>query len=189
MKYLPISKIPLVEEENATGEVAETYNKIRSFMGTPAVSPADMARANSPVVLALVFNMVETFMQQTILPPPLLFMIHYTISTTKKCACCSAGFKSACRSVGIDEMMLEALVNDLDSVTPRRTQEIIRFAVKCALEPLTLTEADYNRVRDYGISEQELVEIIFWASIAMAGDTFADAAKLDDPERQQIIED
>lgn len=189
MKSLPISKIPLVDEEGATGEVAEKYDQIRSFLGTPSVGPGLMAAANSPVVLAISADVFQTFIEQTVLPPPLLFMIHYTISTTKNCVCCSVGFKDACRSVGVDEAMLEALVKDLDAVAPRRTQEIIRFAVKCALEPLTLVEADYDRVRDQGISEQELVEIIFWAAYAMLNDTWADAAKLDDPHKQQILED
>ena len=189
MRYLPISKIPLVEEDGATGEVAETYDKIRSFMGIPSVGPGYMALANSPAALSIVAGLFQSFMQQTVLPPPLLYMVHYTISTANKCLCCSTGFKDACRSVGVDEEMLEALVNNLDSVAPKRTQEIIRFAVKCALEPLTLTEADYDRLRDQGVSEQELVEIIFWAGYARFNDTLADASKLDVPEQQQIIEE
>ena len=189
MRYLPISKIPLIEEEDATGEVAENYDKIRSFMGVPSVGAANMALANSPVVLTLSTHLFATFMEQTILPPPLLFMIHYTISTTKNCVCCSAGFERACRSVGIDEEMLEALINNLDSVSPERVREIIQFTVKCAVEPLSLTEADYDRVRDQGVSEQELVELIFWAGYAMLNDTVADAAKWDDQERQQVLEE
>ena len=61
--------------------------------------------------------------------------------------------------------------------------------VKCAVEPLSLTEADYDRVRDQGVSEQELVELIFWAGYAILNDTMADAAKLNDPEAQQVLED
>lgn len=189
MRYLPISKIPLVEEQDATGEIAETFDKIRSFMGVPTVSPRDMVNANSPAVLAGMTDLTINFLQQTILPPPLLFMIHYTISAARDCVCCSAIFQSLCRSVGIDETMLDALISDLDSVAPERVREIIKFAVKCALEPLSLTEADYDRVREQGVSEQELVEVIFWAGYAMLNDTISDAAKLDDPSRQQVIED
>jgi alkylhydroperoxidase family enzyme len=84
--------------------------------------------------------------------------------------------------------MLEALVSNLDAVNPKRTQEIIKFAVKCALEPQTLVESDYDRIRDQGVSEEELVEIIGWAALAMYNDTLADAMKLTDPERQQVLE-
>jgi len=189
MRYLPISKIPLVVEEEATGEVAEIFDKIRAFQGVPSVGPGNMALAASPAVLAITSDLFMNFMAQTILPPPLLFMIHYTISTAKNCVCCSAAFKGACRSVGVDEEMLEALINNLDYVSPERVREIIQFTVKCAVEPLSLTEADYDRVRDQGVSEQELVELIFWAGYAMLNDTMADAAKLNDPEAQQVLED
>ena len=85
--------------------------------------------------------------------------------------------------------MLEALVRDLDTVAPKRTQEIIKFAVRCALDPQGLTEADYDRVRDQGLSDEEIVEIIGWAALAMYNDTLADAMKLGDPEKQQVLKD
>jgi alkylhydroperoxidase family enzyme len=184
VRYLSISKIPLIEEAGATGEVAETYDKIRGFMNVPSVGPGYMALANSPAALSIVTDLFQNFMQQTILPPPLLFMIHYAISTASKCLCCSEDFKDACRSVGVDETMLEAMASNLEAITPKRTQEIIRFAVKCALEPLTLTEADYDGVRDQGVTEQELVEIIVWAGYAVFNDTVSDAAKVDAPHCQ-----
>jgi uncharacterized peroxidase-related enzyme len=188
MKYLPISKLPMMEEAEAAGEVAELFDKIRREQGTPSVGIADLAAAISPATLISGTRLFHDFMQRTTLPPALLFMIHYTISSARKCQWCSGSFKHACRSVGVDEEMLEALVRDLDAVAPKRTQEIIKFAVRCALDPQGLTEADYNRVRDQGLSEEELVEIIGWAAIAMYNDTVADAMKLGDPEKQQVLE-
>ena len=187
MRYLPISKIPLVEEETASAEVKELYEAIRQTSGSLAVGY--MGMAHSPLVLHMANYIFGEFMQNTILPPPLLFMIHYAISTTKNCICCSVGFKNACQSVGVDEEMLEALINDLDAVAPKRMQEIIRFAVTAALDPQSLVEEDYDRLRDQGVSEQELTEILFWASYAMLNDTMADASKWDDPTKQQILQD
>jgi alkylhydroperoxidase family enzyme len=67
-------------------------------------------------------------------------------------------------------------------------QEIIKFAVRCALSPQGLTEADYDKVREQGVSDEELVEIIGWAAIAMYNDTISDSLKLGDPTTQQFIE-
>lgn len=188
MKYLPISKLPVMEENEATGEVAEIFDEIRTMMGVPSVGVADRAAANSPATLISGTRLMFDFIQRATLPQPLLFMIHYAISVSKNCQFCSAGFKHACRSVGVDEEMLDVLVKDLDSVNPRRTREIIKFAVKCALEPQQLLEADYDRVRDQGVSDEELVEIIGWAALAMFNDTLSDAMKLTDPEKQQMVE-
>ena len=188
MKYLPISKVPVMEEEDATGAVAEIFDEIRATQGIPSVGIINLAAAASPAPLISGTRFFNDFMQRATLPPPLLFMIHYTISTLKNCKCCSAGFKVACRSVGVDEEMLEALVSNLDAINPRRAQEIIKFAINCVLDPQGLTEADYDRVREQGVSEEELVEIIGWAAFVAYHDTLADAMKFDDPQRQQVME-
>ena len=90
--------------------------------------------------------------------------------------------------MGVDEEMLEALVKDLDAVKPQRLREIINFAVNCALKPQGLTETDYDRMRGQGVSEEELLEIVAWAALAMYNNTLADAMKMDDPARQQVLE-
>jgi alkylhydroperoxidase family enzyme len=188
MKYLPISKLVVMEEAEATGEVAEIFDEIRRTHGTPTVGVGDLAAAISPATLISGTRLFHDFMQRATLPPALLFMIHYTISSVRKCQWCSGGFKLACRSVGVDEEMLEALVRDLNAVAPKRTQELIKFAVRCAIDPQGLTEADYERVREQGLSEEELVEVIGWAALAMYNDTLADAMKLVDPENQPVLE-
>ena len=188
MKYLPISKIPVMEEEDAAGEIAEIFDEIRTVRSLPSVGVANLAAAISPATLISRTRLTHDFVQRATLPLPLLFMIHYAISSAKNCKCCSADFKHYCRSVGVDEEMLEALVSNLDMVNPKRAQEIIKFAVKCALDPQGLVEADYDRVRDQGVSDEELVEIIGWAALAVYSDTISDALKLDDPEQQQVVE-
>lgn len=189
MKYLPISKLPVMDEDAAAGEIAETFDEIRRFLGVPSVGFMNLTAANSPATLISGTRLFIDFFERATLPPPLIFMIHYAISSAKNCTCCSAGFKVACRSVGVDEEMLEALVTNLDAVNPQRVREIIKFAVNCALYPQGLTEADYDRVREQGVSEEELLEIISWAALAMYNDTLADAMKMDDPARQQVLED
>jgi alkylhydroperoxidase family enzyme len=188
MKYLPISKLPVMAEETATGEIAETFDEIRTVLGIPSVGVGDLAAASSPATLISKTRLLHDFIERATLPQPLLFMIHYTISSAKNCKSCSATLKVACRSVGVDEEMLEALVKDLDAVKPQRLREIIKFAVNCALNPQGLTEADYDRVRDQGVSEEELLEIVAWAALAMYNNTLADAMKMDDPVRQQVLE-
>jgi uncharacterized peroxidase-related enzyme len=188
MKYLPTSKLPVMEEDEAVGEIAEVFDEIRSVMGVPTVGVPNLAAAVSPAALVSATRLLHDFLERATLPHSLLFMIHYAISTNRECVCCSASFEGACRSVGVDEEMLTLLVNNMDAISPQRAQEMIKFGVKCALDPKSLTEADYDRVRAQGISDEELVELIGWAALAMYNDTLADAMKLDDPERQQVIE-
>ena len=188
MSYVPISKLQLVDEQEATGEIGEIFDEIRRELGSPHVGPAYRIMALSPATLTSGWILYQQFLQRATLPPSLLFMIHYTISSTKNCQYCSTSFKFACRSVGVEEEMLEALVTNLDSINPRRVQEIIKFAVQCALHPQSLTEADYDRLRDQGVSDEELVEIIGWAALAIYNDTISDGLKIGNPTTQQYIE-
>lgn len=189
MSYVPISKLRLVDEQAATGEVGEIFDDMRRVFGVPQVGTAYRVVAISPAALTSYWSMYCSFLERVTLPQPLLFMIHYAISSAKNCQYCSLSFEAACRSVGIDEEMLEALVSNLEAVNPQRVREIIKFAVKCALDPQGLTEVDYDRVRDQGVSDEELTEVIGWAAIAILNDTLSDAVKLANPTSQQFMED
>lgn len=188
MSYVPIIKLTPIEEQAASGEIADIFDNIRREMGAPYVGLAYRTMALSSATLTSGWMMIRDFLHRATLPTSLLYMIHYTISSARKCQYCSTNFKFACRSLGIDEEMLEALVHDLDTVAPKRTQEIIKFAVRCALDPQGLTEVDYDRVREQGLSDEEVVELIGWAAIAMYNDTISDSMKLGDLASQEFSE-
>ena len=51
MRYQPVSALPMIEEEDATGEVAQMYAEIRREMGLPYIPNAAKTLAVSPVAL------------------------------------------------------------------------------------------------------------------------------------------
>ena len=53
------------------------------------------------------------------------------------------------------------------------------FAKKCATDPHSLGDADYENLREQGISDEEIVEIIALAALGNYLDTIADALKLE----------
>jgi uncharacterized peroxidase-related enzyme len=188
MIYLPISQIPMIEEEEATGEVAQIYDEMKRELEVPFISNLAKTLAGSLSALAPYWALVRTFYQHSILPHSLTSMILFSIAAAKDCRYCSASHQVTCRTLGVDEATLEAMVKDLEAVSPQRIQEIINFALKCALDPLSLVEEDYERVRAQGVSDEELVEIV---SVAAAGnylDTLADGLKIEiDSQLRQAL--
>jgi alkylhydroperoxidase family enzyme len=81
--------------------------------------------------------------------------------------------------LGIDKETLRALVEELSSVTPERVRAIIEFAVQVSHDPQGLVAEDYARVREQGVTDEELVEIILIAATANCIDTLADALKIE----------
>ncbi len=56
---------------------------------------------------------------------------------------------------------------------------IIKFAVKCSEGLLSLLSQDYEQLRDEGVSDQEILEIIAPASLGKFTNTMADSVKVD----------
>ncbi len=81
--------------------------------------------------------------------------------------------------LGVDEATLEALHSDLAALAPQRVNTIVNFAQNCALNPRSLTAADYDGVREQGVSDEEPTEIVALAALGSFLDTLADGMKVE----------
>jgi len=179
MNYLPINQLPMTGRKDATGEVSEIFNDIRHTMDIPFIPNIFKTVAGSPQALIGSWGLMQNVYLQGTLPMTLKAMILYSISTAHQCKYCSAVHEVTCQNLDVSEEILEALAQDHDRLTPIRVREIVKFAVRCADDPVNLTEADYEHIREQGISNEELIEIIALAALGNYFDTLADAMKID----------
>ena len=179
MSQLPISRLPIMDEQDASGQTAEIFDEIRREMELPFVPNIMRATSTSTGALSATWHALHNIFMKGTLPSSLSSMILYSIAAAKDCQYCSSVHKLTCKTLGIDEQTLEALATDFEALTPRRVQEIIKFAQKCSLAPKSLTEADYDKVRDEGLSEEELMEVIALAALGNYLDTLADGMKIE----------
>jgi uncharacterized peroxidase-related enzyme len=178
MPSSPISQLPLVEENEASGQAAELFDSIKQVMEIPFVPNIHRAVAAAPNALAGTWDVLRNVFLQTSLPMSLASMIMFSISAAKNCQYCSAVHQVTCKTLGVEEDTLTALQDDLSAVAPERVQSIVVFAQKCALDPQGLTEGDYDAVRRQGVSDEEIIEVISLAALANYLDTLADALKV-----------
>ncbi len=179
MTTLPISNLQMVEEQDATGDVAQVFDNVKRGFGIPFVPNLEKALAASPSMLRGTWEAINHIFLQTSLPSSLASMILYAIASANRCQYCSAIHNVTCMSLGIEEDTLKALSSNVEGLTPRRVQAIVSFAVKCAMDPLNLTEGDYEAVREQGMSEEEITEIITLAALGNFLDTLADSIKIE----------
>ena len=179
MSNSKMSELPTIKEEDATADVARVYAEIKRDLQVPVVPNYAKALAVSPAALAIYWDFQRSFYQHTTLPQSLTAMILFTIAETANCQYCSAGNEFTCRTLGVDEETLRALIEDLSDVSPQRLQAIIEFALKVSHDPQGLVAEDYERVREQGVTDEELVEIILIAAIGKYNDTLADALKVE----------
>lgn len=179
MTILPVSELNVVEETAVDGVVLETFADIKRTLGIPFVPNIHRTLAESPNAMYGTWQALKNVALSSDLPMPLTAMILFSVSAANDCGYCSAVHKVTCRSVGIDEQTLDNLVNNITDLTPERVQKIVGFAVKCATSAKELDATDYALVRQAGLSEQEIVEVIAIAALANYLDTLADSLKLE----------
>lgn len=179
MATLATNGLPMILEEEATGVVADLYEKVRRELQMPIVPNIFKAMAGAPNMLAFAVDLELSFYANLTIPQSLLAMIGYTIATMSDCTYCSVNNELTCRTLGVDEDTLEQLIKDLPNVNPRRIRAIIAFALKAASEPKNLTREDYDVLRDEGLTEAEIIEIVLVASVCTMFDHVADALQVD----------
>jgi alkylhydroperoxidase family enzyme len=179
MRYLPISGFPVIEPEEADPETRQQFTQMQQEVGLPYVPSWAKTMIISPAIYNIYLEMLQAVNRHLTLPQTLMPMILYCIATTRNCRYCSASNELYCRTLGVDEETLEMLAKDLGNVNPQRLRAIIQFAIQCALDPQALTAADYERVRDQGLSDDEMAQIIFLSAMANFNDTLADSFKIE----------
>ena len=170
--------IPMVEEDEATGEVTEIFGAIKREMQMPFVPNMMKQMAASPAALSMFWNMTRAYYEHMTIPQSLAAMIGYTVAEHSNCEYCAAGNEMSCRMLGIDEETLAGLARDLGKVNPQRVRAIIGFALKVSHDPQGLTQADYDKVRKHGVMDEDIVEIVLVTAVAVLSDTIADALKI-----------
>lgn len=170
--------IAMVEEDEATGEVAEMYEVIKREMQMPTVPNMMKTLATSPAALAMHWGAAQMYFAHMSIPLSLFAMIGYSVAEYSNCEYCSANNELMCLTLGIDEKTLAQVAQDLGNVNPQRVRAIIQFALKVAHEPLAMTHEDFDKVRAHGVSDEDIVEIILVAAHSVAADIMADALKV-----------
>jgi len=186
---LATNKLPIVDEEEATGDVARVFAEVKRDLQVPYVPNWGKALAVSPAALAIHWDFQRSFYQRTTLPRTLIAMILYTIAETGKCEYCSALNEMYCRTMGIDGQMLSALVKDLGNVSPQRIRVIIAFALKAARNAREMDAEDFDRLREQGVTDDEIMEILLVAAMSRYTNTLSDALQIDvDPAVTETLD-
>jgi uncharacterized peroxidase-related enzyme len=179
MGTVPQTGLEYLEEDEAEGQVAEIYEDVRRTLQMPFVPNAVKTMSASPAVLAGYWAMYKTYVTRISLPPSLISMVLYTVATSNDCTYCASWNELSCRTYGIDDETLHAMVQDLPHLTPDRLRDIIQFALKVVHNAQGIDKADYDRLRDDGMTDEEIMELIMVAAVGQLHDILADTLKID----------
>jgi uncharacterized peroxidase-related enzyme len=177
--YIPVSGLPMIDEDEATGRVAEIFDQTKREFQIPYVPNGSRAMASSPGALAFYTDLTRLYYEHIGLPQSLSTMIFFAIAKKNNCTYCTAARELSCRTLGIDEELLTDVIEDLDNVRPERLRAIMNFVIKGSTDPQGLVEADYEELREQGLSDAEMVEIATTIALGKFMDTLADISKIE----------
>ena len=174
-----MSRMPKIEEQDASGEVAEIFADIKRTFGIGFVPNIDKHVAISENVLKGTWDLERRLYANTTLPQTIAAQIVFSVSVANECWYCDSFFKAVCMEFGVDQDLLDKLDKNPASLPSDRVRAIIEFALKCSMHRENPTDEDFVKLREQGITDEEIVQIISLAAMCNYLNTMAIALKVE----------
>ena len=158
--------IRLVSEENASDETAALYDEIKGGRGD-VDDDLDLSKlwqlyGNDPELMEHVWHHMRYTYHGGSLPYELKSKISMVVASVMECEGCRYFHESALENIGIDGDAIENLkqlrIED-GGFSPEETV-FMKFAEKATEDPHSITDDDLEALRDLGLSEKELLEVL-----------------------------
>ncbi len=178
-----------VEIKRMQSKIRETSPVVFIYRNVSEEKPCAMIRivpnlfksmAINPAILHANWNKFRATVLQGHLPRTLKEMVGVLISQSNKSEYAMRVHLHGLSALGMSDVVLHALVADYMSCPlPEREKQILRFGLLAAVDPLSLTEADYDQLRSHDLSTAEIFEIIATADLFMSVNSYTDAIALE----------
>jgi uncharacterized peroxidase-related enzyme len=156
-------------------------------MGFPAAPNFIKAQGHSLAVSRGTWGLVSNVLVGGALPRTIKEMLFVAISQDRKCRYCEAAHIACCRMLGIDAITISVMMQHLDTLEPETTRAIIMFGLKCARNPQSLDNADFESLRKVGLANPEIIEVISMSALAVYANIMADATGVADDDMFQTV--
>ena len=172
--------ITTISPENATGELAEIYTKIKTMRGQ--VSHSAQLFSISPELLKQQMSFIEYYMvNQKALSMPLLAAIRMLISDKNNCSYCVDWNASILiNMLGWTPKEVEAMrANPNDAKLDEKEKAMLLFVLKAVRTPHDVTKEDVDALRKKGYHDNEILDATNHGARMLAVDVIFDAFKIE----------
>ena len=137
------------------------------------------AQGARPDILGATWNFTKAVLLQGQLPPTIKQMIIVKVATLNQCRYCATVHTNALVAMGVPTEIIDSITTDLElTKVPPPQRAILEFAVKVAQQPKSVTDADFDRLRELGLSEGEMMEVAIMGAFANFVNTWADVSAI-----------
>ena len=174
---MSLLNIPTVE--NATGEIKEIFDEIQGMFGS--VPNGIRLWSASPEALKGQWNHIKQRMSKDKENQKLHTIIRYLVSDESNCKYC-VGFNGGMlmNMYGVSQDELTAMKDDPSSAPlDSKNKALLVFAMKAIKDADAVNSEDINALKDLGINETEIFDIVHAASHMLVVDTLFKTFKVE----------
>ena len=162
------ANLPVVEEADASGEVAELYERYRSHFGRPRVPGILKCFATHPVLLKNMMGLAEDLLfVDGSLTRRHKEMIATVVSVENSCPYCADSHGYSLRALGGTAEQLTAIkvCNLTSAAFSPQERALLAFVEKVSLASHTIQRGDIEYLIETGWSEPQIAETIHIAAL------------------------
>jgi uncharacterized peroxidase-related enzyme len=160
--------LPVVEEADATDEVAEAYQYFRDRFGRPNVPGILKCFSSSPDMVNIIIQLGATLVfSEGVLGRRMKEMIATYVSSLNECPYCLDSHGASLCTQGGDEALLNALLaGDLGHASISTPEGyLLEFVRKVTVESHKVDEVDILNLRASGWDEKQIAESVHMAAM------------------------
>jgi len=176
-----MAHFPIIEFDDLKDEKAKTvYTEIKAELGFGIVPNLFKSMATNSDFLENSWNKFRGTILQGELPRTLKEMVGVAISQSNNSEYALRVHLHGLSALGMSEEVLEMLVSDFEACPlPKREKALIRFGLLAGTKPLELAKSDYDTLREQGLDEIEIFEIVATANLFAQVNQYTDAIDLE----------
>ena len=174
-----MSRFRQVRDPSDDPQLLPLYKEIVGHGVGAADTPLNWFTSQSvrPDILATTWGLFRGILLQGVLPPTVKQMISMTIAMQNNCRYCAVAHTNALESMGVPTAVIQSCASDPDlAEVPPPQRAMLKFGLKTARSPRSVTDEDVQALRDHGLTDGEIMEVAMVAACSNFLDTWADVS-------------
>jgi uncharacterized peroxidase-related enzyme len=136
--------------------------------------------SSRPDLMAMNFQLSQSLLMNGQLPPSIGQMVVLAVSVQNKCKYCTVAHSAQARMVGVPDDVVAGLADGLDLAKLAPVDRtLVSFALKAARDPNSVEQADVDQLREQGLSDGEIMELIMLVGYTHLINTWSDVSAIE----------
>ena len=170
------ARIRIIQESEAAGETANLYREIEAHFGLGMVPDIFKLAGIRPDFQRVLWSGYRAMFDGGVLPRQIKEMMATVVSWSNSCQYCTETHSMFLQAHGgAAEAAAAAEVGDIESLpVEEKYRMLLQFAAKITEHAYRVTDEDFAALREAGLSDDEIAEGVFVASLFNAINRVAD---------------